>query len=143
MSNEKNQTALICLPAHGSWQRHIFSPLLAKSIGGMEGLSAGKIQYNSTTSCFFLGERELTGLSDRDQRLLQFFILHPRQAHTIDDLVEAAWTDDEQEGVTDEAVQQAIHHLRKQIEPNPAKPCYLVTERGVGYRFFPEGAPRG
>ena len=28
-----------------------------------------------------------------------------------------------------------IHHLRKKIEENPGKPCYIVTERGLGYRF--------
>jgi len=28
-----------------------------------------------------------------------------------------------------------IHHLRKKIEEDPAKPCYIVTERGLGYRF--------
>ena len=28
-----------------------------------------------------------------------------------------------------------IHHLRKKIERNPGKPCYIVTERGLGYRF--------
>ena len=28
-----------------------------------------------------------------------------------------------------------IHHLRKKIEENPSKPRYIVTERGLGYRF--------
>ena len=28
-----------------------------------------------------------------------------------------------------------IHHLRKKIEENPGKPSYIVTERGLGYRF--------
>lgn len=38
---------------------------------------------------------------------------------------------------------ETIRHLRTRIEPNPAKPAYLITQRGAGYRFFPEGAPRG
>ena len=106
-------------------------------------IPAGKIQYNSSADRFVLGEQSLTNLSDRDRRLLQHFSDNPRVAHTIDDLIVAAWSDDDSGGVSNEAVQQAIRHLRKQIEPNPARPCYLVTERGVGYRFFPEGAPRG
>jgi two-component system KDP operon response regulator KdpE len=28
-----------------------------------------------------------------------------------------------------------IHHLRKKIEENPVKPSYILTERGLGYRF--------
>ena len=28
-----------------------------------------------------------------------------------------------------------IHHLRKKIEPKPGEPRYIVTERGLGYRF--------
>jgi len=28
-----------------------------------------------------------------------------------------------------------IHHLRKKIEKNPKRPSYIVTERGLGYRF--------
>jgi len=28
-----------------------------------------------------------------------------------------------------------IHHLRQKIERNPQRPRYIVTERGLGYRF--------
>ncbi len=145
---EKYQTTLsqlqrkhLCVHSEVGWQ--IFSPIFAKFVAGMEGVSAGKIQYNPRSERFFMGERELVSLSDRDRRLLQHFIDNARVAHTIDDLIEAAWSDDDSGGVSNEAVQQAIRHLRKQVEPNPAKPYYLITERGVGYRFFPEGAPRG
>lgn len=32
-----------------------------------------------------------------------------------------------------------IHHLRQMIEPKPEEPRYLITVRGVGYSFQPEG----
>jgi two-component system KDP operon response regulator KdpE len=28
-----------------------------------------------------------------------------------------------------------VHNLRKKIEKDPRKPCYILTERGLGYRF--------
>lgn len=131
----------LCRLTEQGWQ--LFSPLLTQFVADMEGISAGKIWHEGATGRFFLGEQELSGLSDRDRRLLQLFLAQPWQVHTLDQLIEAAWAEDESEGVSDWAVQQAIRHLRKQIEPNPAKPSYLITERGAGYRFFPEGAPGG
>jgi two-component system KDP operon response regulator KdpE len=29
-------------------------------------------------------------------------------------------------------------HLRRKLEPEPARPRYLITESGMGYRFTPE-----
>ena len=36
-----------------------------------------------------------------------------------------------------------ISQVRRKIEPQPAKPCYILTEPGIGYRFCPldEGQP--
>ena len=134
------QIKRLCQQTETGWQ--FFSPLFAKFVAGMEGVSAGRIRHDPTTNHFFRGEQELTGLSEKDRRLLQLFLDNPRLTHTIDDLIEAAWSGDDQSGVSNEAVQQAIRRLRKQIEPNPAKPCHVITEPGAGYRFFPEGTPR-
>lgn len=131
----------LCRPTNQGWQ--LFSSLFAEFVAGMTGISAGKIQHHPATGRFTLGDKEIAGLSERDRRLLKHFLDHPQAAHSIDDLIEAAWSEDDSEGVSNEAVQQAIRHLRKQIEPNPARPSYLITERGAGYRFFAEGAPRG
>lgn len=120
----------------------LFSPIFAGYVARLEGVSRGKIRQESTTGHFFRGNIELSELSKKDQQLLQHFLDHPYTVHSLDDLIEAAWPEDYSSGVSNEAVQQAIRHLRQQIEPNPAKPCYLITERGAGYRFIPEGAPR-
>ena len=32
-----------------------------------------------------------------------------------------------------------IRHLREKLEPDPSSPEYLLTVRGVGYRFRDEG----
>ena len=135
------QRKRLCYETEDGWR--LFCSLFAEFVADMEGISDGKIRYEEKTDRFFLGDTELTKLSDRDRRLLKHFLDHAQIAHTVDDLIEAAWPEDDGGGVSNEAVQQAIRHLRKQIEPNPAKPCYLITERGAGYRFFAEGAPRG
>ena len=36
-----------------------------------------------------------------------------------------------------EALRVLVGTLRKKIEPNPAKPVYLLTEPWIGYRFIP------
>ena len=34
-----------------------------------------------------------------------------------------------------EIIKWYIHRLRKEVEPDPAKPRYILNVRGVGYRF--------
>ena len=41
--------------------------------------------------------------------------------------------------VTDRVVDNQVTNLRKKIEPEPARPKYLVALRGLGYRFDGEG----
>ena len=37
--------------------------------------------------------------------------------------------------VTDRVVDNQITHLRRKIEPDPERPRFLVSLRGLGYRF--------
>ena len=52
-------------------------------------------------------------------------------------IFEAAWSGEYYDStISDEAIQQAIRRLRKQIELNPGKPTYIIVRRGFGYVFF-------
>ena len=66
-------------------------------------------------------------------RLLATFIRHSGRVLSRDQLIEEAW------GVgtyiTDRAVDAHIVNLRRKVEPDPARPRYLVSVRGMGYRF--------
>jgi hypothetical protein len=135
------QAKHLCTETEAGWR--IFSPLFATFVANVKGISAGRIWREAKTARFFQGERELTDLSEQDSRLLRHFLDRPLTVHKIEDLIDAAWAEYDRSGVSNMAVQQAIRHLRKQIELDPARPCYLITQRGAGYRFFPEGAPQG
>ncbi len=42
----------------------------------------------------------------------------------------------------DDSVSSLIRRIRKKIEPDPAKPTYILTVWGVGYRFNPHVVKR-
>jgi DNA-binding response OmpR family regulator len=47
------------------------------------------------------------------------------------------------EDVFEDTLRVHVHRLRQKLEPEPGKPRYLVTERGVGYRFVTRGDGSG
>jgi len=130
-------------PTGTGW--HIRSELLAAYIANVEGRGNGKIWLDETTGELYQGQTPLEDLAPLERAVLHFLIGHARNRITKSQLIENAWPDDvSQEGVTDAALYQVIMGLRKKIEPNRVKPCYLVNWRGQpegGYQFFPEGQP--
>jgi len=77
------------------------------------------------------GER--TELSPTEFRVLDCFLDNQGRILTHQSLLTQVWGWE----YIDETdyLKVYIHHLRKKIEQNPGKPCYIVTERGLGYRF--------
>jgi len=77
------------------------------------------------------GER--TELSPTEFRVLDCFLDNRGRILTHQSLLTQVWGWE----YIDETdyLKVYIHHLRKKIEQNPSKPCYIVTERGLGYRF--------
>ncbi|WP_058309111.1 response regulator transcription factor [Gracilibacillus massiliensis] len=69
--------------------------------------------------------------------LLVFFCEHPNQVFSKSQLYEQVWKD--QYLGEDNTVMVHIRKLREQIEVNPSKPNYIVTVRGLGYKFVPDG----
>jgi DNA-binding response OmpR family regulator len=47
------------------------------------------------------------------------------------------------EGTDTRAIDNFIVRLRRYIEDKPATPRFLLTVRGVGYRFVPDAASTG
>jgi len=66
-------------------------------------------------------------------KLLTAFIHRRGRLLTRDRLLDEVWGPDG--GPTDRAIDNHIMNLRRKIEPHPDRPRYLVSVRGLGYRF--------
>jgi DNA-binding response OmpR family regulator len=74
-------------------------------------------------------------LSPKQFTLLETFLRHPASVLTRRFLMREVWDTD---FVLDtRTLDVHIHWIRKKIEPDPSKPRYLRTVRGVGYYFVP------
>jgi DNA-binding response OmpR family regulator len=52
---------------------------------------------------------------------------------TNDFLLRRLWPHEE---IFEDTLRVHVARLRKKIEANPSQPQYIITERGVGYRFM-------
>ena len=72
-------------------------------------------------------------LTPKELELLRYLVTHAGKAITHRELLQAVWGPDY--GDEPEYLRVFVNQLRKKIEPNPAKPRYILTEPWVGYRF--------
>jgi DNA-binding response OmpR family regulator len=66
-------------------------------------------------------------------KLLETFVRRRGRVLTREQLLDAVWGRGVH--VTDRAVDAHIVNVRKKIEPVPAEPRFLISVRGLGYRF--------
>jgi DNA-binding response OmpR family regulator len=72
-------------------------------------------------------------LTAKEFDLLWFFASHPRQVFNRDQLLDQVWG---YEFYGDPStVTVHVRRLREKIEPDPAKPAFIQTVWGVGYKF--------
>jgi DNA-binding winged helix-turn-helix (wHTH) protein len=78
---------------------------------------------------------KVTVLTDLEYRLMR--LLHQRQDRltTKDMIVEAVWGGEYLDKVDDARIEKLVSRLRSKIEPDPAHPRYLLTQRGRGYKL--------
>jgi phosphate regulon transcriptional regulator PhoB len=79
-----------------------------------------------------LGDTPLS-LSPKEFDLLRFLMEHPGQVFSRQTLLDRVWG--EERYIEERTVDVHIHWLREKIESDPRKPKYLLTVRGVGYKF--------
>ena len=76
---------------------------------------------------------ETVELTPLEFKLLGVFVRNRGRVLSREQLIQNAWGG--QTFVTDRAVDGHIVELRRKLEDNPAKPRYLVSVRGLGYRL--------
>lgn len=76
---------------------------------------------------------ELTG---KEFDLLVFLASNKGRIFTKKQIYTQVWEDEY--AFDDSNIMSFISKLRKKIEPNPEQPFYVLTVRGVGYRFNKE-----
>ena len=77
---------------------------------------------------------EAVTMTAKEYLLLQLLANHPGVVFTRDILLERVWHF-EYPGATTRTVDVHVNSLRKKVETDPANPRYILTVRGVGYRF--------
>jgi DNA-binding response OmpR family regulator len=77
------------------------------------------------------GER--TDLTAIELKMLQFFLRNQGRVLSREQVIDEVWGRDVY--LTDRVVDTHIVKLRRKVEPDPARPRYIVSVRGIGYRF--------
>jgi two-component system KDP operon response regulator KdpE len=78
-------------------------------------------------------------LTPKEFDLLTYFMTNPGKVLTHRTLLKAVWGPSYVD--QNEYLRVFVGQLRKKVEPESAKPCYILTEPWVGYRFEP-GSPQ-
>jgi DNA-binding response OmpR family regulator len=78
----------------------------------------------------------LVDLTPTEFRLLSHLVEHAGRPISREALIEAVWGYDSAIG-SGRTVDVHIRHLRKKLEDDPAAPRWLLTIRGIGYKFEP------
>jgi two-component system, OmpR family, KDP operon response regulator KdpE len=76
-------------------------------------------------------------LTPTELDLLHYFVTHPNQILPHDKILQSVWGPDYGDEV--EYLRVFVNQLRKKIEPDPARPRYILTEPWLGYRFDMHG----
>lgn len=81
------------------------------------------------------GGREIR-LTRTELALLELLATHAGQPVFMEQIIARVWSS--APGTTHDTVRVHMSALRRKIEPDPARPRYIVTEPWIGYRFIAE-----
>jgi DNA-binding response OmpR family regulator len=99
--------------------------------------------YLDANDRVWLGERKVAALIGLRLKLLKYLIEIKGQVVSNQTITEDVYGEKYTLGNQDQnqRIRQEISRLREEIEPDPSRPRYLLTERGKGYRLKANGKP--
>lgn len=108
--------------------------VLRRSLRGPEAslLQAGVLSLDTDRREVHVQGGMPVNLTDLENRLLEYMILHAGHILTIQDLINYVWGPGGGERVM---LRQLVRRLRIKIEPDPSKPVFIETVPGKGYGF--------
>jgi two-component system KDP operon response regulator KdpE len=86
----------------------------------------------SRAEVFLKGQR--VQLTPTEYRLLYHLASNPGRVLPYETILSRVWGMEYRE--EEHYVRLYVNYLRQKIEPDPGKPKYIMTERGLGYRFI-------
>ncbi len=95
-------------------------------------LEVGSLKINALDRRVYIDGKEVI-LKQKEFDLLLFMMKNPNRVFSKDELFERVWGFDALSDTTTVTVH--IARIREKIEKNPAKPEYIMTVWGSGYRF--------
>ncbi len=76
---------------------------------------------------------EIKHLTPKEFNLLGVLVRNAGRVVTRTELVTQAWGEEYSDAI--DSLKLYVHYLRQKVEVNPNQPDYILTSRGVGYRF--------
>ena len=108
------------------------SPVVIPDDGGRP-VRVHEVSIDPARRRVLVGDRQVD-LTDQEFRLLYLLASHPGIVFSREALLTRIWRGDTY--VTIRSVDTLVKRLRRRVEPEPAKPKYLLTVWGVGYKFM-------
>ena len=94
--------------------------------------TAGSLTVDYARRLAFKNGQELK-LTPHEYEILRFFTQNAERVLTHRQVLAAVWGPEDVEET--QYLRVHVSHLRQKIEDNPARPRFIITEPGVGYRF--------
>jgi DNA-binding response OmpR family regulator len=102
-------------------------------------LRSGGVVLDREARTVTVGGREVN-LTPTEFGLLEVLMTTPSRVFTRAELLDRVMGDEAD--VFERTIDAHIKNLRRKIEPNPARPRYIITVRGAGYQFNEETSAR-